>query len=113
MKVAATVPLLKGNPDQVAFGAGFVWVTAPEDDSVTRIDPSSNGGTTIDAVGNGPAGIAAGDGAAWVANGLDGTVAKIDPRAAKVVARFVLGQGLSPGGVALTDGAVWVTVHSP
>jgi len=113
LKVVATVPLLKGNPAQVAFGEGFVWVTDTADNSVTRIDPSSGGGTTIDAVGDGPVGVAAGNGAAWVANGRDGTVAEIDPRSAKVVKRFTLGASLSPDGVAVTAGAVWVTVHSP
>ena len=112
MKVTATVPLLRGNPVQLAFGEGYVWATDPDDDSVTRIDPTVNPqGTTIPNVGNGPAGVAAGDGAAWVANRGDGTVAEIDPKTSKVT-RIELGSNLSPEGVAVTPGAIWITVHA-
>jgi streptogramin lyase len=114
MKVVATVPLLEGgNPGQVAFGEGFVWVTETQKNAVFRIDPRVNQGTTITGVGTGPTGIAAGDGFAWVANSRDGTVAKIDTKTARVVARYQLGSELSPDGVAVTADAVWVTVHTP
>jgi len=88
-----------------------VWVTDTEDDSVTRIDPSSNQGSTIPGVGNGPAGIAAAGGAVWVANSLDGTVSEIAPGTSSVT-RFSFGSGLSPKGVAIASGAVWVSVQS-
>jgi class 3 adenylate cyclase/streptogramin lyase len=111
MKVTTTVPLLKGDPAQLAFGEGYVWATVPRDNSVTRIDPSANQGSSIPDVGNDPAGVAVGHGAVWVANADDGTVARIDPRTSTVTKIVVL-SGLSAEAVAVTSTAVWVTLHA-
>ncbi len=51
----------------------------PNDNTVSRIDPSTNQVVQTVSVGGGPAGVATGGGAVWVANGLDGTVSRIDP----------------------------------
>ena len=107
--VVRTIPLLSGDPTQVAFGQGSVWVTDMSDDSVFRIDPNNDLGSTIPHVGNGPEGIVAGPEGVWVANSLDGTVVQID--ATGVLRRVKLGS-FSVEGVALSPGAVWVTVHS-
>ena len=52
------------DPSAIAAGAGSVWVTDSDDNTVTRLDPASEGaviGTT--SVGQGPAAVAVGAGA--------------------------------------------------
>ena len=44
----------------IAYGEGSVWVTMPNQDSVSRIDPTTNTVQQTIAVGNGPTGIAVG-----------------------------------------------------
>ena len=109
--VGTGTPVLGGHPNEVAFGAGFVWVTNTDNDSVTRIDAQTSEGVTIEHVGNAPTGIAAGAEGVWVANSLDGTVAQIDPKGTPHVVRTIK-IGFSPDGVAVGDGAVWVTVDA-
>jgi streptogramin lyase len=103
------IPLLRGNPTDVAFGQGYVWVTDFSDDSVIRIDPRSNLATTIPDVGNGPSGIWAGSEGIWVAASLDGSVAEIE--GTRVARRVHLGN-FTVEDVAVSDGAVWATVHA-
>jgi YVTN family beta-propeller protein len=91
-------------PVAVAVGAGAVWVTDPDADTVTRIDPT--GLVTPIAVGHGPRGIAVGAGAVWVADSLDNAVVRIDPSTNAVTATTPVGAG--PAGVAVGAGAVWV-----
>src|SRR5262249_21179262 len=54
-------------PSHVAAGAGAIWVTNADGDSVSRLDAVSKSAQTI-AVGSQPSGIAVGNGAVWVAN---------------------------------------------
>jgi peptide/nickel transport system substrate-binding protein len=105
-KVVSQVPV-GGAPGEVAVGPDAVWVTNTNDDTVSRIDPSTHGIRQTIAVGAGPAGVAVGGGAVWVANGLAGTVSRIDPATNRVVAEIRAGNG--PRGVAYGEGAVWVT----
>jgi class 3 adenylate cyclase len=107
--VIRTIPLLAGEPTQVAFGQDYVWVTDMSDDSVFRIDPKNDLGSTIPNVGNGPVGIVAGPEGVWVANSLDGTVVQIT---ATGVVRLVTIGDFSVEGVTLSPGVVWATVHS-
>jgi streptogramin lyase len=114
MREVATVAMLQGaKPDQVAAGAGFVWVTDTQDNTVFRIDPAARQGTTVRGVGNGPVGIAVAFGSVWVANSRDGTVARIEPRTRAVAPKIPLGRGLSPDRMAVAGGSLWVTVHAP
>ena len=94
-------------PSAIATGARGVWVTDDTDNTVTRVDPASEGavvGTTP--VGQGPRAVAVGAGAVWVANTQDDTVSRIDPRTATVTHTIPVGR--RPTGVAVGDGAVWV-----
>ncbi len=109
LRVTGSVPLLHGQPEQVAYGDDYVWVTNQEDDSITRIDPRSLSPFTIDQVGDGPSGIAAGAGAVFVANLLDGTVARIDPNTRRVTEPVRMGIGAD--GVVIAAGSAWVTLH--
>ncbi len=87
-----------------------MWVAVTGDDSVVRIDPTTNSvKTTID-VGEAPSAIAVGEHAVWVANSGDGTVSRIDPATNTVVETIDVGG--SPAGIAVVRGLVWVTIQA-
>jgi len=95
------------DPSAIAAGAGSIWVTDSEDNTVTRLDPESEGaviGTT--SVGQDPNALAVGAGAVWVANTRDDTVSRIDPRSGTVTDTVPVGR--RPTGVAVGEGGVWV-----
>ena len=94
------------SPSDVAVGAGSVWVTSVDDQTVTRFDFNGGGIREKIRVGSGPGGIAADKHGVWVANSLEGTVSRIDPRANRVVQTIPAGS--APVSVALGDRAVWV-----
>ena len=103
-----TARISVGNdPSAIAAGAGGVWITDADDNTVTRLDPASAGAAiaTI-SVGQGPTAVAAGEGAVWVANTQDDTVSRIDPRSSTVTHTIPVGR--RPTGVAVGEGAVWV-----
>jgi YVTN family beta-propeller protein len=99
---------LASSPSGIAYGAGSVWVTSSDQDSVSRVDPRSETLQQTIGVGDGPAGIAYGDGFVWVANSLSNTVSQIDPQknGGQEVAKIDVGNG--PTGVAYGLGSVWV-----
>ena len=49
---------LEASPSAIAYGEGSVWVTMPNQDSVSRIDPKTNTVQQTIGAGNGPTGIA-------------------------------------------------------
>jgi YVTN family beta-propeller protein len=94
-------------PSAIATGAGGVWVADADDNTVTRIDPASEGAViATTSVGQGPTALAVGAGGVWVANTQDDTVSRIDPRTATVTHTIPVGR--RPTGVAADHGAVWV-----
>jgi YVTN family beta-propeller protein len=105
-KVVSEIPVGSA-PAEVAVGSDAVWVTSTNENTVSRIDLSTNVIRQTIPVGAGPAGVAVGGGAVWVANGLDGTVSRIDPATNREVERVRTGNG--PWGVAYGEGSVWVT----
>jgi hypothetical protein len=87
-RIVATIPL-PANPDQIAVGAGAVWVLDREAEGVVRIDPATNGiaGPAI-GLGFSPWSLTTGAGAVWITgNGAD-TVARLDPKTNAVTATF-------------------------
>jgi YVTN family beta-propeller protein len=95
------------SPTAIATGADGVWVTDDEDNTVTRIDPASEGAVVATtSVGQGPTALAVGAGGVWVANTQDDTVSRIDPRTATVTHTIAVGR--RPTGVAVGHGSVWV-----
>ena len=87
-RVVATIPL-PVTPDQVAAGAGAVWVLDREAGVVQRIDPATNGiaGPAI-RLGFSPWSLTTGADAVWITgNGAD-TVARLDPTTNAVTATF-------------------------
>jgi YVTN family beta-propeller protein len=95
--------------DELAVGAGSVWVADPLSDSVTRIDPVTNRPNGTFPTGRQPSAIAVGEGAVWVANSRDGTVTRYDPKTADIATIRV---GGTPVGLAVGQGAVWVVTQA-
>jgi peptide/nickel transport system substrate-binding protein len=95
------------SPTEVAVTSDAVWVTNTTDNTVSRIDLSTQDVRQTIEVGGGPAGVAVGGGGVWVANGLDGTVSRIDTATNRELQKITVGNG--PTGVAFGEGAVWVT----
>jgi YVTN family beta-propeller protein len=94
----------------VAVGEGGVWVTHPNQNVVTRSDPSSGTVTATVPVDQGRLfGVAAGGGAVWVVT--DEALVRIDPAAGKLVAKAAFPRASPVGfaGVAVGGGAVWAT----
>lgn len=96
---------LPSPPFGVAFGDGSVWVTSPQGNSVTRVDPRSGRPGQQVPVGAGPTAIIFGLGSVWVANGLDSTVSRVDPGTDAVTATIPAGAG--PDALAISGNSVW------
>ena len=94
------------DPNQIAHGAGAVWVTNRQDGTVSRIDPKTLAVVQTIDVGPGPIGVSVGSGYVWVANSGAGTVSQIDPESNRVVRTVKVGNG--PVAVVATSTAVWV-----
>jgi len=96
----------------VALGAGGVWVTSPDLDTVTRIDPVTATVVAQVEVDGFPQGIDVGFGSVWVAaadppDGVNGSVYRIDPQTNEIVT--VIPVGALPEFLAVGAGGVWVT----
>jgi YVTN family beta-propeller protein len=102
-RIVAQVAMTDGLQD-LAVGAGAVWVLSRRSNTVTRVDVSTGEKRVIN-VGKDPAGVAVGENAVWVTNSGDDTVTRID--AGSLVTR-VIGVGDGPDRVAVGGGAVWV-----
>jgi YVTN family beta-propeller protein len=101
-----TVPL--GAPaTDIAVGDGAVWVTNPDADAVSSIDPTTNRVTSTIRVGRIPSRIAVGRRYVWVASSRDGTVVRVDPRTADIATIDV---GGTPEDIATGQDTIWVAV---
>jgi len=102
-QIVAQVVMPDGVQD-LAVGAGAVWVLGRRSNTVTRVDVATGQKRVIN-VGKEPAGVAVGAGAVWVTNSGDDTVTRIDQ--GSLVTR-VIGVGDGPNRIAVGGGAVWV-----
>jgi YVTN family beta-propeller protein len=96
---------LSGQPLDVLYAAGAVWITLPDSGVVLRVDPSTQQTTTVPVRGK-PSALAFGSGTLWVTDPANNTVARVDP-----VRQTVTGDAASggcPGYVAADDSSVWV-----
>jgi YVTN family beta-propeller protein len=119
--VAATITVGR-SPSGVAVAPSGVWVTNWFDNTISRVDPATNGVLqTMPLVLTGTAGpeaIAYGDGSLWVtvtdsdANGnpLAGSVLRLDPASGQVQATIAVGR--SPFSIEVTPTAVWVPAYA-
>jgi streptogramin lyase len=99
----------------VAAGPDAIWVTAPNNGEVLRIDPLTNEIVEEIPLDGFPQGISVGFGSVWVATsdppeGGNGGVSRIDPRSNEVV-RTILVPDL-PEFVEAGAGAVWATSNN-
>lgn len=105
-RFSATIGVGRAPADLTASRSG-VWVTNSQDDTVTRIDPSTNRPVRTISVGDRPMGITAARDGVWVANHGDDTISEINPDKNQVVATIAVGR--APRGIAHGRGSVWVT----
>jgi len=97
-----------GGVQDLAVGAGAVWVTNRFRDSVVRIDAANVARQKEIPVGRGPNGIAVGLGAVWVAAAADDAITRINPGSLQ---RRTIRLGESPTRVTVGGGSVWVTAR--
>lgn len=102
----------------IAYGFDALWLTAPDDGLLLRVDPET-GETTEHSTGlQGPWSLAAGSDSLWltlfgpeepVPSATDPTVARIDPETGHVLAEIATGATSgSSGGLVAADDGVWV-----
>jgi YVTN family beta-propeller protein len=99
-------------PGPIAAGDGAIWVGNVDDQTLTRIDPSTRSAAeTIPLDDRTPTGLAVGLGSVWVAHGLRGEVSRVDPQFGQITGTTpVAGTtfGSPYGAVALDDETAWV-----
>ena len=99
---------LEDRPHAIVYADDQVWTVNSSDDTVSRIDPSSNRVAATILVGDEPTALAIGEGAVWVTNAADASVSKIDPARNEVVDRIALDH--RPSAIAVIDGRLWVAL---
>ena len=92
----------------LAFGAGHLWASLPDADSVARIHPRTQQVATTE-VGGDPAGLAVAGGRVFVASNATHTVAVVEPERLRRRPVRRLRVPLNPYAVATGAGHVWVT----
>ena len=90
---------------------GSVWVTGYSDNTLVRVDGTTNTIAQTVKVGTSPCGIAVADGKLWVAVLGDRAVVEVDPTTGTVVRKIgVGGQGWD---VQFGFGSIWVPIQGP
>jgi DNA-binding beta-propeller fold protein YncE len=94
--------------DDMAIGAGKIWVTNKVDDSITRIDLHHPSKHARMRAGRRPEGVAADDRNVWVVNQDDNSVMRFDAHSPyKQLERYTVGE--KPSDVAVDEaGVAWV-----
>ena len=106
-KVAGSIPNVGTRPSSLTAGSGSIWVANLDDETLTRVSPTTESVERTFALDATPTGLAYGAGAIWIANGLLGTVSRFDPSVQDVTATASVTQRANAGSVAFGEGAVW------
>ena len=106
-KVTRRVAVGQTPAGAAAYGAGAVWVTSPQEDTVARIDERT-GSKLSSGVGRRPTGIAARGGQIWVTSFIDHTLIRIDPKTSRPLGKPIPAP-LNPYALALTRDTLWLT----
>jgi YVTN family beta-propeller protein len=93
-------------PKDVTYGAGSLWVTNFNDNTVSRVDPAAARVVATVPVGPGPITTLATEDGIWIANYLGGSVSRIDPATDRVT--VTVPTGGKPVGLSADGGLVWV-----
>jgi virginiamycin B lyase len=104
MGVTARVTVDEGSHG-VRTGAGFVWVTNPDANTVQQVHEKRKRVVRTVDVGVAPFSVAVAHGAAWTLNQVDGTITRIDASTGrtKTIAADLAGGGVIASG----GGSVW------
>jgi serine/threonine-protein kinase len=102
--VVATIPVGR-RADGIAFADGAIWVAAPGDDQLVRVDARTDRVTGRVAAGADPDSVAVDGGVAWITSRGDGHVRRFD---AGLHAAGATAVGAKPEGVALGGDRAWV-----
>jgi len=94
------------SPEGLAYGAGALWVTNMSDQTVSRIDISSQRVIQRIVVGASPNAITVTGDNVWVVNGGEGTVSRINAASETVVDTVRVGN--LPSAIASGPSGVWV-----
>jgi hypothetical protein len=105
-----------GRVTGIAFGRGFIWVTAVTGSgtargagTVSRLAPGASAPLSTFELDGRPTAVAYGEGAVWVAVD-NGTLVRLDAATGSVTTTIEIGS--HPTGVAVGDGRVWVAAGS-
>jgi streptogramin lyase len=110
--VTGTVPLNWMDYGYDTTGAGFVWQTDYENDTLVKIDPVAE--TVVARIplepGSAPEGVAVTAGSVFVADEHGGAVTRLDPKTGRVIATIPVGppEPNGPQIMAAGPGGVWV-----
>ena len=109
--LAADVEINASEFGYVAVGAGSVWATDFDHDTLWRIDPATNTVLKRIVVGTNPEGLLVTPDTVWVSNHRAGSISKVDTATSNIVATFTFGRtGPSgPRGIVIADGDVWTS----
>src|SRR3954471_18507922 len=102
------IDIRAGSLAGLAVGEGAVWVNAPYEGKLWRVDSEPELVARPIDVGAGAGAVAVGEDAVWVANALRGTVSRVDPRTNRVTATIAVGG--TPRRLVAAAGRIWVTV---
>jgi YVTN family beta-propeller protein len=102
-RVAATIEI-GSDPSGIAVGAGAVWVTDMDDNTLSRIDLETHAVKTVP-VSPSPNGVAAAEGVVWVvtSSGIGASLLSIEPTTFAIRST----SRVPSGPVAVGDGTVW------
>lgn len=97
-------------PVGVAFDGAHIWVSNYADNSIKKINTTTDEVVTSVSMGDGarPRGIAFDGAHIWVANSGNDTVTRIDTLTDEIVARTPVGEGAGPVAIAFDGTHVWV-----
>jgi len=110
--LVSTIDVGAGEFGDIAAGDDAVWVTTFDENTVSRIDPTSDEIVAVIEVGENPEDLLVTPDAIWVSNHRDGSLSRIDPTTNKVVATVTVGpKGPSgPKEIALIAGDLWTAI---
>jgi streptogramin lyase len=106
-KITKRVAVGQTVPGDAAYSRGVVWVTSPQEDTVSRIDDRTFAKVSS-GVGRRPTGIAARGKEIWVTSLIDHTVTRIDPKTSRPLGNPVSAP-LNPYALAITGDSIWLT----
>jgi peptide/nickel transport system substrate-binding protein len=103
----ATRIQLPNAPAAMTSSDGSLWMTAPNEQLVLRVDPGSRKVIDRIPVSGQPGAITHGAGAIWVASTLGGAITRIDPATDRVTQTIQLG-GANTAAIAFRAGKLWI-----